>query len=110
VGAWTTTIWLRLYQRDNGEYVAIGTDLDDGPSITNAAEELATAVRLRFLKTGDVLHWYEHYAERKATKETLELVTFSYDGLGYRDPEWKHTQRSALETLLGTTIEAINPP
>ena len=97
------TVWLRLYQLRSGAYVAIVTDLDRGPSVTNAAEELATAVRLRWCRQGEALAWWEHY--RRANRDDFDRVLFRWNGQRYVDPEWKPGSRAMLEELLGMWLE-----
>src|SRR3712207_4801948 len=85
---------LRLFRLESGAYLAIATDLDQGPSVTNAAEEIATQVRHRFLQPGQALLYIEHYRRRRLNEdETFDKVWFHWDGRRYVEPEWKASSK-----------------
>jgi hypothetical protein len=81
---------IEVHQRSDGKYVFVATELPDNPgtSVTNYAEQLATAVRTQYaLKPGDVI-WIEHYPEAKnRRKEDFDLVRFlGIEGDSFRTP------------------------
>ena len=105
---------LRVYRTDAGGVVAIATELPDNPgtSITNLAEQLATAVFQREEVSGpEHFTWIEHYPKRNIGKdvrpESYDLVTFDFDP-GYRrfsHPRWRRIDQATLERLVGERPE-----
>ena len=97
---------LALYRLESGAYVAIATDLDKGPSITNAAEEIATQVKHQVLDEGDALLWVEHYRYSPFKKaETYDKVVMRWDGQRYVDPEREHLTRAEVAQLIDSRVD-----
>jgi len=102
--------------RPDGKRVFIATELpcNPGTSITNMAEELATAVRKMHGIFTDQFIWIEHYPAHQDPSqphlvhaETYDLVRFSYDELGnYIQPQWRRLTSEQLQGLLTGTLEA----
>lgn len=85
--------------------VVLCSELVDNPSasVTNAAEEMATQVRDRYVK-GRPMIWIEHYTKFK--EETFDLVEFDEGpGGSLCAPRWKHLGRERFEALIGSPLE-----
>ena len=95
---------IEVHQRSDGKYVFVATELPDNPgtSVTNYAEQLATAMRTQYaLKPGDVI-WIEHYPEAKdRRKEDFDLVRFlGMEGDSFRTPVWTRITEKAVNELI----------
>jgi hypothetical protein len=79
---------LRVYGPAAGqEYYAVVTELGDGMSVTNAAEEVAAAVDALYPARTDRMTVIEHYpAASGCGPEHFDLVAFA--GEGRRSPRW----------------------
>lgn len=120
---------LKVCQNDKDEIVVIASeiitkdgDYTDCVSVTNACEDIATAVKAMGY---NFAHWVEHYPPRLpklrgmfTEKEEWSLVEFSghdhqrIGGVRYRDyqnPDWHFVTREEIETLLGQTIAIPEP-
>jgi hypothetical protein len=103
---------VRIFEpRDDREpAVVVCSELADNPgaSVTNAAGEMATQVRDRYLK-GQALVWVEHYPPeaRGGRPETFDTAEFDElpDG-SLCAPRWKHLGRERLELLIGGPLES----
>ncbi len=97
---------------DRGLSVVVATDIGEGTSVTNFAEQLATLVVERYGIDPTRLIWLEHYqADRyEGAEETWDLVSFTWHGKVASSPKWKHlsTYPPRLSTVLahGTVIDA----
>lgn len=83
------------------------TELADnpGPSITNAAEVIATAAAAELgLEPGRMIY-IEHYGPRASHGDTYDLVMFSWErtpaGWVASSPGWKHLRIDTAENLAG---------
>ena len=84
-----------------------------GTSVTNAAEELATALERRHCPDpGERMLWVEHYPASvgdrgRALPERFALVTFERadDGRLHR-PQWWHVAAAGLAEVLGQLVDA----
>lgn len=95
---------IEVRQGSDGKYVFVATELPDNPgtSVTNYAEQLATAMSRQYgLKPGDVI-WIEHYAEAKdRRKEDFDLVRFlATEGDSFRTPVWMRITEQAVNELI----------
>ena len=95
---------IEVHQRSDGKYVFVATELPDNPgtSVTNYAEQLATAMRTQYaLKPGDVI-WIEHYPEAKDRRnEDFDLVRFlGMEGDAFRTPVWTRITEQAVDELI----------
>jgi hypothetical protein len=106
---------IEVHRRGDGKYVFVATELPDNPgtSVTNFAENLATAMRSRYgLKPEDVI-WIEHYPEAKnRRKEDFDLVRFlGTEGDPFRSPVWTRiTEQAADELIAGVrNVEDLVP-
>lgn len=102
---------IRVFERGR-KVVVIATDLDKGPSVTNAAPELATQVITHFNIDPERLIWVEHYPrqdtrakEGTAIGEEYDLVFFEWDGEQFRHPAWTYSNRRAIEELIGELLD-----
>jgi hypothetical protein len=102
--------------RPDGKRVFIATELPSNPgtSITNMAQQLATAIRKQHGLLAEQFIWIEHYPtsqSRAAAKligreETYDLVRFALDDEGnYIQPQSKRLTTPQLEGLLSGTLE-----
>lgn len=121
---------LAIYRTPEGKIAVVASEiitakgeyLEEGVSVTNACEELATAVRNELGIDFD--YWIEHYPERGSKSllgdESWDFVRFIYNPgqtfgmhhirLDYREPEWQHTTREAVMALLGQPVLAPQAP
>ena len=94
---------IEVHQRSDGKYVFVATELPDNPgtSITNYAEQLATAMRTQYaLKPGDVI-WIEQYPGVKdRRKGSFDLVRFAVEGDSFRSPVWTRITEQAVGDLI----------
>lgn len=105
---------LEVYRRESGEgyAVVIATELEnnDGASITNASESLATVVCKQFDIHPSELILIEHYPADTVIKEDrYSLVKFSrkWTGKGWNDfsdRDWFPLEKPELERLLGAEV------
>jgi hypothetical protein len=102
---------LRLFDT-NRKVVVIATDLDEGPSVTNVASELATQVIQHFTIDPERLVWVEHYPREdtraeagKAVGEEYDLVMFEWNGEQFQYPAWSYADRLIVEALIGETLD-----
>lgn len=93
---------LRVYGPAPGqEYYAVVTELGDGMSITNAAEEVATAIDALYPQRTDQMTVIEHYpAASGCGPEHFDLVAFA--GPGRRSPRWAPMPDEWILENLGT--------
>lgn len=95
---------LDLYQRSDGKYLAIVTELADNPgtSVTNRIEHLATKISVDYQIAPKDLLVIEHYGEMSyrnpRNQEHHDMVTFQWanNGVAHK-PQWK---RVNLEEIL----------
>lgn len=97
---------IRIYQIPR-KTVVIATDLASGPSVTNAAEEIATQVAQKYAIDPASLTWIEHYQrpDRRAKPgepkgEEFDLVTFTWDGTRFVEPQWSYTTQQKVEEMI----------
>ncbi len=98
-----STCHLRVYRLANNVAFAIATELAEnrGPSITNSAEALATAVVREYDLDPDKTHFIEHYTHEP---ETYDLVSFTWkDGLACC-ATWKPTSKEVIEHSIGASL------
>jgi hypothetical protein len=102
-------IRLRIYELPQ-KTVVIVTDLDKGPSVTNAAEEIATQVVSSFGIDPERHLWFEHYPRedirsgKSSGGEEYDLVTFTWDGEKFTDPRWSYSTQQQIEELIGERL------
>jgi len=106
----------------------IATDLDDenpGPSVTNAAEAIASQVCARYGLGPEHLIFVEHYDDRfpgvvngrlvegnsgsgsfgRENGESFDWVTFPQRrDWDFGEPTWKHATKAQVEALLGQKL------
>ena len=99
---------LRIYQDEQGSSLVILSELPDnkGMSVTNAAEQLATAIVADFNLDPQRTRWVEHYPQF----ETYDLITFTwttqrvfYDGPLHdvaSAPEWHRISGELVEVWI----------
>jgi hypothetical protein len=104
-GTHPSTCRLRLYDGPKGK-VAIVSQMegDQGTSVTNAAEDIASKVCREFSLNHGEVTWVEHY-EHTGEQETFDQVEF---GISYgrpnntlANPRWSHLTRQAVAELIG---------
>lgn len=106
---------LRVYQLANKVAVVVATELASnmGPSITNSAEALATAVVSEYDLDPEKTHFIEHYdhdsgdvdshAEPKKN-QTYDLVIFRWEAGRACCASWKPTSPDIIEHLIGEKL------
>jgi len=117
---------LRVYDAPDGEAVVIATDLDEenpGPSVTNAAEDIAAQACLRYGLEPERTTFMEHYDDRfrgvwrgqlvedkerafgRENGESFDWVSFPQRrGWDCGSPKWKHASKAAVEALIGCKL------
>ena len=94
---------IEVHRRSDGKHVFIATEAPEnrGTSVTNFAEQLATAMRRQHgMKPEDVI-WIEHYPEAKdRRKESFDLVRFAVVGDTFRTPVWTRITEQAVDELM----------
>ena len=92
-----------MQRRNDGKYVFVATEVPENPStsVTNFAEQLATAMRRQHgLKPEDVI-WIEQYPEAKGRrKQSFDLVRFAFLGDTFRTPVWTRITEQAVDELI----------
>lgn len=88
--------------------LVIASETGEGMSVTNAAETIATEVVRRYNIDPARMLFIEHYPESQRPKpygETFDLVTFTWDGLTARNPDWRSLTvlefKQIMETIDG---------
>lgn len=105
---------IRVYHDAERPPVVVATELEDneGTSVTNTAEHLAThwARDEAIGEVGEIV-WIEHYPEEhnrrgnRMFEETFSLVTFRRGKRGeYTHPEWQYISRADVEAIIGTNV------
>lgn len=95
---------LRAFKRADGSVVAVATDTDQGPSVTNAAEWLWAAVRVRLgLEPGVLLYSFEHYPHPGKDETWDRVIPKGYhpEWGQYEDTEWRPFSKVGIEELIG---------
>lgn len=114
---------IRVYERLGGAFVIVASELtgelerlgdNQGTSITNMAEALATVWRARY--PARPITWIEHYPARGCRwercgqtvwqfGETFSLVRFTWNNRRqhYHSPQWSHLSRERTEMLIGAS-------
>ena len=95
--------------------VVVATEVSDneGTSMTNMAEELATMVCKAFDVKPDRLVWIEHYPERpiskrESFKESFDLVNFTRNDDQFLSPRWSPLDKAeAIAITKGKKPEKV---
>ena len=84
--------------------LVIATEINEGQSLTNACDLIATLVVNQFGIDPKRLMFIEHYpAEQRPTYgESYDLVTFQWDGKEFSNPEWKPLTVTEFDEIIGT--------
>lgn len=99
---------------------------NEGTSLTNMAEQLATDICKPFDITARDLIWIEHYREESDERghiwreERFSLVCFNLTGGGFfsenekafefSNPRWVSVEKSVVDALIDTHREPEEPP
>lgn len=93
----------RTWRTTSGHFVSVVTEIgDDGPSVTNAAEKVYTALQGVRPVSGRV---FEHYSG-EASDTYDEILPASDSG---REVTWRHVPSADLRALLGDALDATRP-
>ncbi|GAB3715788.1 hypothetical protein GCM10027592_56500 [Spirosoma flavus] len=87
--------------------LVVVSETGEGMSVTNAAETIATEVVKRFGLDPKRMLFVEHYSEEQRPMpygESYDLVTFTWDKYGARNPEWRHLPPAEFHDI----INAVN--
>lgn len=98
------TIGLRRTRVAAHTVMAIATDCDAGPAVTNAAEEIARAIHAPFLARGDALRYWEHDPCQGSDPEACDRVLLRWNGTRYVDPSWRPSSHADVERVLGAPL------
>lgn len=102
---------LDIYRYDEG-VVVVATEIDEneGTSVTNMAEGLATVVCKDWGIDPQTLIWIEHYPDRDPSgrkredpiwAESFDIVFFDWDGKRFRRPKWQRLTAATAASLIG---------
>jgi hypothetical protein len=99
---------IRVWEKE-GKSIVIVTDQDKGPSVTNAAEVIATQVVQAFGIDPERLIWVEHYPPIKqkggtSWEEEYDFVSLMWDGERFTSPDWRYSSQLEVEQLLGEKL------
>lgn len=114
VGGCDSRCLIRVYKgvgRDLGMTVVIATQLveDQGTSITDWAEHLATEIARKHSISPNRLIWIEHYPEGRGPhgvegEEHYRRAAFEADGRELREPEFHGLDKTDVEAMIGVTL------
>ncbi|HEU5380137.1 MAG TPA: hypothetical protein VFV38_32330 [Ktedonobacteraceae bacterium] len=111
-----STCQLRILT-DGQAAIVVATELDsnEGTSVTNAYERIASKVVQEFGLNPQRTRFYDHYtahstsleasAQETDEKETYAEVTLSWEGQEATDPKWSAVQGKELADLLTLFME-----
>ena len=84
---------VEIIEDRNGQVTVIFTELlcNQGTSITNMIEKLATEIYYKYLSHKPVndIRWLEHYPKDFFGGETYDEVSLEWDGEKFIRPKWK---------------------
>lgn len=117
---------VEIYKTVAGRYLVILTDIGEGTSVTNAAEQIATEVYNIYLKEDGVssedVVWVEHYPESDVPYSIINLepteenkVSFAripgpvtkviYLGFNNKNHQWTHCPYDMINEMLDGATE-----
>lgn len=85
--------------------LVIASETDEGMSVTNAVETIATEVVRRYGIDPKRMLFVEHYPPEQRPQpwgESYDLVTFSWDGTTARNPDWRPLSPAEFQDILRT--------
>lgn len=85
--------------------LVIASETGEGMSVTNAAEIIATEVVKQYGLDHARMLYVEHYSADQRPKpygESYDLVTFTWDKYGARNPDWRHLSTVEIDEILNT--------
>lgn len=88
--------------------LVVVSETGEGMSVTNANERIATEVVKQYGLDPSRMLFVEHYPESQRPKpygESFDLVTFTWDRHGARNPVWRHLPKDEFLEILGTISE-----
>ena len=104
---------LRFYTAPTGETVVVAIELshNEGTSITNMAEQLATQVCRDFSLDPQRLLWIENYTDlidgpAERTPDSFDLVSFEWSGEAFSNPKWRPLNYAEVRFLTGGALPA----
>lgn len=92
--------------------VVVVTELpeNDGTSITNMAEQLATSVAHDFHLQPQTLTWIEKYPQDNFREEDdYSIVHFKIEGAKFSKPEWIYLSHDHFDVILEEAAAANSP-
>src|SRR5512145_1268976 len=87
----TAQVDIEYWRTVTGNLVVVATDTDEGPSVTNNVEAIATELRLMGFH---FTHFYEHYNH---TPEKYDAVIFDWNGTEASRPRWQYGTKEQLD-------------
>lgn len=80
---------------DDGDHFILFEDIDDGTSVTNASEQLATEIVEKFkLNPGDC-RFFETYSQYH--HDTVDEIEYTWNGNEAKHPRWKPAPKEIRE-------------
>jgi len=107
---------IRIWERAPGRSIVVITEPQDmptfSPTITNAAEAIASAVVRNFNVDPRTTIWFEHlpsYSSERlgrpyARAEEFDQITFEWTDDTAVDAHWTNSSRAAVEALIGAPL------
>ncbi|MPR31831.1 hypothetical protein [Salmonirosea aquatica] len=93
---------ITIYRRSG---IVVATDTDEGMSVTNACELIASEVVKRYNLDAQKMIYIEQYRPGRPD-QTTELVKFDFvDGKGFRHPNWNHIPAEVFKTMISIAEE-----
>lgn len=107
-GKWDSRCRIRIFHPHPEQIVVIASDLggDNGTSITNCAEGLATLVVRDFALDPVLLLWIEHYPYNRQEDPHAEFsrVQFAWNGSKATNARWSPISQQEAEALCGCKL------
>ncbi|MBM3404260.1 MAG: hypothetical protein FJY10_05165 [Bacteroidetes bacterium] len=98
---------LKVYQRSDGHFVIVVTELytgNPGTSVTQWCAPLATTLIGEYGIEPEQLIFIERTPDTGSKlvflRETFDRVSFTWDGIKYTSPEWQRLSREEVDKLL----------
>lgn len=94
-----------------GQTIVVATDINEGNSVTNEGEHIATLICLQENIAPADLIFVEHYPASVSFEETYDRVVFDWDTFRkeFKNPRWTHWTRAKVEQATGEKLpDGIN--
>lgn len=90
----------------SGQTIVIATDINQGNSVTNEAEHIASLIVSQQKIDSYKLVFVEHYPKRGVILETYDRVKFNWDSSRkeYTSPDWSPWTKEGVEKAIGQCL------